>query len=155
MSSERLKRSLDDNGVPYLVTMRSAAANVSELRIETCLGGCAFVKTVPVTLDGKPAIVAVPHPEHVDLDMLAAMSGVEAAKLASNEQLESWFPGYAADAIPPFGNLWGLPVYASLSLSAGEWIAFRVGTRRTVVALAFDDFKRLAEPHIRDLSNWI
>ena len=154
MSARRLTRMLDEKYVPYLVITRSAAADVPELRIEKCLGGCVFVNTVPVTLDDKPAIVVLPISEHVHLDMLTAFSETD-AKLASNKQIEKLFPGYAPDAIPPFGDLWRLPVYASLSLGIGEWIAFHCGTRRTVIALAFDDFKRIAEPHIRDLSDWI
>ncbi len=50
--------------------------------------------------------------------------------------------------MPPFGSLYGLPVYVDESLAKDEQIVFNAGTHRDAVRLRFDDFARLAKPKL-------
>ena len=50
--------------------------------------------------------------------------------------------------MPPFGNLYGMPVYVDGSLTRDKEIAFNAGTHRELIRMTWDDFKRLAEPTI-------
>ena len=50
--------------------------------------------------------------------------------------------------MPPFGNLFALPVYADESLEKDREIAFNAGTHRELIRMSWDDFKRLVDPKI-------
>jgi len=50
--------------------------------------------------------------------------------------------------MPPFGNLFGLDIYADDSLEKDKEIAFNAGTHRELIRMAWADFKKLAEPKV-------
>jgi len=58
------------------------------------------------------------------------------------------FPDCETGAMPPFGNLYDMPVFADESLARDKEIAFNAGSHRELVRLAWDDFVRLVEPKI-------
>lgn len=53
-------------------------------------------------------------------------------------------------AMPPFANLFGLPVYVDRSLEADEQIVVQAGTHTDTVRLKYTDFARLVQPTIAD-----
>jgi Ala-tRNA(Pro) deacylase len=50
--------------------------------------------------------------------------------------------------MPPFGNLFGMPVYADHRLAAEDMITFNAGTHRDVVHMHYKDFERLVNPAV-------
>ena len=54
--------------------------------------------------------------------------------------------------MPPFGNLYDVPVYMAQSLEDDIEIAFNAGTHTEVIRLAMDDYKRLVNPKIIKIS---
>jgi Ala-tRNA(Pro) deacylase len=50
--------------------------------------------------------------------------------------------------MPPFGNLYGMEVFAAESLHANREIAFNAGSHVEVIKLAYEDFERLAKPNV-------
>jgi Ala-tRNA(Pro) deacylase len=54
--------------------------------------------------------------------------------------------------MPPFGNLYGMDVFADENLSDDTEIAFNAGTHRELVRMSFDDFERLAKPMLIPLA---
>ncbi len=80
------------------------------------------------------------------------MLGFSHARLATEKELADLFPDCALGAMPPFGNLYGMPVYLDSSLLAGRHIAFNAGAHRDVVHMRLDDFRRLVNPEVVTLS---
>jgi len=54
--------------------------------------------------------------------------------------------------MPPFGNLYGMDVFADEALSRDKEITFNAGTHRELVRLSFDDFRQLVKPVILQLA---
>ena len=54
--------------------------------------------------------------------------------------------------MPPFGNLYGIPVYVDTRLAEDEEIAFNACSHTEVMRLAFKDFERLAQPKVAPLT---
>jgi Ala-tRNA(Pro) deacylase len=52
--------------------------------------------------------------------------------------------------MPPFGNLYGLPVYVDRSLSADEEIVFNAGSHFETLRMKYGDFERLVKPVVID-----
>jgi Ala-tRNA(Pro) deacylase len=50
--------------------------------------------------------------------------------------------------MPPFGNLYGVPVWVERSLTQDEEIFFNAGNHEQTVHLAYADFARLVQPRI-------
>jgi Ala-tRNA(Pro) deacylase len=53
--------------------------------------------------------------------------------------------------MPPFGNLYGMPVYASDLLREDDVIVFNAGTHTEAVKMSYADFERLVRP----VMSWI
>ena len=51
-------------------------------------------------------------------------------------------------AMPPFGNLYGLRVFADESLRQDKEIAFNAGSHRELLRMAWEDFEKLVNPEI-------
>jgi Ala-tRNA(Pro) deacylase len=110
--------------------------------------GRMLAKTVMVLADGEMVMLALPAPYQVDLEMAAAALGVDETRLAEEEEFEDSFPDCEVGAMPPFGNLYGVPVYVERTLAEDETIVFRSGTHTETMSVSYADFERLVEPTV-------
>jgi len=73
-------------------------------------------------------------------------------RLAREEEFARVFPDCEVGAMPPFGNLYQLPVYLDRGLSEQPRLIFNAGTHRETMTVAAADFLRLVEPTVIDLA---
>src|ERR1700736_5992543 len=85
---------------------------------------------------------------HIDLLQLRSAAGAMNVALASEEEFKERFPDCEIGAMPPFGNLYDMFVFADETLARDKEIAFNAGSHRELVRLAWEDFVRLVEPKI-------
>jgi Ala-tRNA(Pro) deacylase len=50
--------------------------------------------------------------------------------------------------MPPFGNLYGVPVVVDQALAEDETIVLQAGTHRDTMSINYADFARLAKPTV-------
>jgi Ala-tRNA(Pro) deacylase len=148
----RLKRFLDENHIKYVSLSHSPAFTAQEIAASAHVPGRELAKTVIVKLDEKMAMAVLPASYFVDLERLAEVAGVQQAELATEQEFKSLFPGCEPGAMPPFGNLYDMPVFASASLEEDNEIAFNAGSHTELLRLAYLDFKRLVEPRVASFS---
>ncbi|HOQ61854.1 MAG TPA: YbaK/EbsC family protein [Vicinamibacterales bacterium] len=146
MPVQRLKKFLDENDVRYVTISHSPSYTSLEVAASAHVKGQQLAKTVMVKLDGKMAMAVLPASYAVDLDLLQVETGASSSALATEAEFATLFPGCELGAMPPFGNLYGMKVYAEQSLEANADIAFNAGTHRELVKLAWKDFLRLVQP---------
>jgi Ala-tRNA(Pro) deacylase len=103
---------------------------------------------VIVRIDGDLAMAVVPASRHVDLSLLKRALGAQTVELASEQEFKDKFPDCEAGAMPPFGNLYGMAVYADESLNSLKEITFNAGTHRDLMRMDWIDLVRLVEPRI-------
>ncbi len=142
MPVEKLKRFLDDKQVKYVVIRHSPAFTAQEVAASAHVPGRELAKTVLVKLDGRLAMAVLPASYHVDFALLRGAAGVDKAELASEDEFRDAFPGCEVGAMPPFGNLFDMPVYADESLREDEEIAFSAGSHAELIRLLYADFAR-------------
>jgi len=58
------------------------------------------------------------------------------------------FPNCELGAMPPFGNMFHLPVLLDERLAEMEYIAFAAGTHRDLIRMSTTDFRRFVNPLI-------
>jgi Ala-tRNA(Pro) deacylase len=152
MPLQKLREFLDQNSVKYVSISHSPAYTAQEIAASAHIPGQELAKTVMVKLDGDMAMAVLPASFRVDLDQLRAAAGADVVELATEEEFKGLFPGCEPGAMPPFGNLWDMPVYACETLADDVEIAFNAGSHTELVRLPFDDFARLVDPKVTRFS---
>lgn len=146
MPVSRLKEFLDSHRVKYVSISHSPAFTAQGIAASAHVPGKELAKSVVVKLDGEVAIAVLPAPYKVDFEMLKELAGVAKVELATEEEFENMFPGCEVGAMPPFGNLYGMKVFASETLAEDEEIAFNACSHTELIKLSYADFARLAAP---------
>ncbi len=148
MPNEQVKALLDRQHIAYRSIMHPMTFTAQQTAQVTHIKGHEMAKTVVVRLDGRPAMVVVPAPRHVDLERLKAQTGAEDVELADEQEFRGEFPGCEVGAMPPLGNLYGMPVFVEEELAEDPEIAFNAGTHTEVIRMAYRDFERLVHPRL-------
>lgn len=148
MPLNKLREFLDSHKIRYLIFSHSLAYTAQGIAALTHISGKELAKTVIVRIDGELAMAVVPASRHVDLAMLKQAVGARAVELATELEFKDKFPDCEAGAMPPFGNLYGMAVYADESLTSVKEITFNAGTHRDLMRMDWADLARLVEPRI-------
>ena len=146
MPARKLISWLDENRVKYVTVRHSIAYTAQETAESAHVSGKDFAKTVMVRLDDAMAMAVLRGDDKLDVDLLRAAAGARDARIADEAEFQGLFPGVDVGAMPPFGNLWGLPVFADEALAGDHDIAFNAGSHSELVRLAWADFERLVKP---------
>ena len=153
MHLSKVKEFLDTYGVKYVVISHSKAYTAQGIAAVAHSSGKELAKTVIVKLDGALAMAVLPASYQVDLASLKRAIGVQVAELASEREFKQHFPDCETGAMPPFGNLYGIPVYVDETLTDDEEIAFNAGSHHELIRLAYADFERLVGPEVMSFSS--
>jgi Ala-tRNA(Pro) deacylase len=146
--SRKLKQFLDSERVRYETIAHSPAYTSQKTAAAAHVPGRELAKSVVVKVDGALALAVLPAPRQVDLARLKKALGARKVELAGEDEFRERFPECEVGAMPPFGNLYALPVYVAEELTADEVIAFNAGTHTELVRMAYADFARLVTPQV-------
>jgi len=69
-------------------------------------------------------------------------------RFATDEEVQELTNGVQSGGVPPFGNLFNLPVYVTPELFSNERIVFNAGDRRFSIAMKSADYQQLVEPRV-------
>ena|ERR1700686_5660809 len=153
MPLSKLREFLDCHNIKYMVISHSLAYTAQGIAALTHVSGHKLAKTVIVKIDGVLAMAVVAASHHVDLDRLRAVTGAQTAEIASELEFQNAFPDCETGAIPPFGLLYDMPVYADAELAKNEEILFSAGTHRELVRMSWKDALRLINPTVDNLTH--
>jgi Ala-tRNA(Pro) deacylase len=112
-------------------------------------------KVVIISAENGYNMVVLAANRVLDLGELRHALGLSHARLATEQELGRLFPDCDLGAMPPFGNLYDLPVYVDSGLAEDEWIAFNAGSHVDVVHMRCKDYKWLANPVVIPLAREI
>lgn len=152
MPVQKLREFLDTNNVKYVTITHSVAYTAQEIAASAHIRGKELAKTVMVMLDGELAMAVLPASRQLDLDRLKQVSGAGSVRLATEAEFKDRFPGCETGAMPPFGNLYGMKVFADETLAEDQEIAFNAGTHSELIRLAWADYQRLVSPVMAHLA---
>jgi len=144
----KLQEYLDANHVDYEVLTHPEVYTTQELAAVEHVRGRELAKVVMLRSGSELLMAVLPAPYHVDLNKVRAATGRRDLVLATEQEFVNLFPNCEAGAMPPFGNLYDMPVWADESLSRDEDIVFNACTHRTAVRMKYADFARLVRPNV-------
>ena len=148
MPIAKLREFLDSNQIKYQIIQHSPAYTAQEIASRAHVPGNELAKTVVVKVDGNMAMAVLPASAHVDTAALRTRLGAESVRLATEVEFKDHFPDSEVGAMPPFGNLYGLPVIVEEGLTRDREIAFNACSHRELIRLAYADFERLTKPRV-------
>ena len=146
MPVTQIKEFLDKNKVKYVSIRHSTAYTAQEIAASAHVKGRSMAKTVIVKIDGKMDMAVLPAKYQIDLDSLKKSCKASRVELAKEEEFSHLFSGCETGAMPPFGNIYGIPVYADETLKKDEEIAFNACSHTELIQIPYKDFERLAKP---------
>lgn len=149
---ERLKLYLSENGVAYEVQHHRDVFTSQKLAAELHEKGRHIGKVFMAWADGKFIMLVLPATRKVDLELARAALGANYVRLAREEEFRHLFADCDLGAMPPFGNLYGLPVYLDRSLTDMPYLVFEAGTHREAMRISMPDYVRLAAPVVREFT---
>jgi Ala-tRNA(Pro) deacylase len=151
--AQRVRKLLDDERVAYETIHHEEDFTAPETAPHTHTPGRAFAKAVVVRVGDEYAMAVLPAHHDINFERLSEILGHKRVKLASEKQIKKLCPDCEAGAVPPFGNLYDLPVYASPILAESEKITVVAGSHSEAVRLAWRDYETLVKPELRDFSD--
>jgi len=149
---EKLRVFLDRNGAEYTHTVHSLAYTAREVASTEHLPAREVAKTVVIHGDTGYHMLVLPANRLVDFQEVRDVLGFAHARMVPETELNRLFPDCELGAMPPFGNLYGMPVYLDSGLAAEETITFNAGTHRDVVHMRTSEFRKLVQPTLISLA---
>jgi len=153
MPLPKLREYLDSHNIKYMVISHSVAYTAQGIAALVHLSGKKLAKTVILKIDGVLAMAVVPASLHVDLELIRQAAGARFVEVATEQEFRDAFPDCETGAMPPFGNLYDVPVYADDSLAQHQEITFNAGTHHELMRMHWGDMVRLVNPVITRLSH--
>ena len=148
----RLEQYFRDNGVGYQIMTHPVAYTAQEVAAAQRVPGRQVAKVVIVLADGKAVMLAQPANSRIDFAKLKDVLGTQEVRLAREKEFSDLFPDCDTGAMPPFGNLYDVPVYVDRALSEDVEIVFQAGTHRETMKISYQDYTRLAQPAVADFA---
>jgi Ala-tRNA(Pro) deacylase len=149
---EQLEQYLREQHIPYQIQHHPLAFTAQKIAEGEHISGYKVAKSVVVFADTTMVLLVIPATFRVDLQKIQACLGARQVRLAREDEFQATFPGCDVGAIPPFGHLYGLPVYVEQSLTKQESIVFPIGTHTETMSIKYANFEHLIHPTVLEFA---
>jgi len=145
--TDRLEGWLREAGVAFQIFEHAPVRTSEE---------AARVRGTPLEAGAKALLVRAEErfvhcvlPAHLKADnaLLRGLLGTRKLRFATPEELLT-LTGCVPGAVPPFGNLFGLPVLVDEALCRNPRVAFNAGSNAVSITMRCEDMVRLAEAKV-------
>lgn len=148
MPVKALKDYLDAHGIHYLNITHSKAYTMQKIAALTHISGNEIAKAILIKVDGKIAMAVLPASTRINFSALMSALEANEIRLAHEDEFKDLFPNCEVGAMPPFGNLWNIPVYVAERLTKQEHIAFNAGNHMELIQMDYKDYEKLVKPKV-------
>jgi Ala-tRNA(Pro) deacylase len=148
----KLATYLRANQVPFETQQHRTAYTAQDVASSEYLPGQLMAKVVIAIADGALMMLVLPADRRADLRKVRVTLGARELRLADEHEFADRFPDCELGAMPPFGNLYDLPVYVDHTLTRDKTIFFQAGTHSDTMRIRYADFARLVEPTVVDIA---
>src|SRR6266699_1122470 len=142
---------LNESKVRYEILHHPEAVTAQRIAQAEHVKGRHHAKVVMIKSGEQHVMAVLPADHQIDLEKVSKAIG-KAASLDTEQEFTLLFPDCAIGAMPPFGNLYGLPTYVDKSLSKEDYIVFEAGTHTDAIKLSYRDYEKIVKPRVADLA---
>ena len=148
---KQLINCLNQNNVQYEILHHPETVTAQRIAQAEHVKGRHQAKVVMLKSGDQHLIAVLAADHHVDLEKIEKASG-KPVSLAKENDFKSLFPDSAIGAMPPFGNLYGLPTYVDKNLAEQDYIVFEAGTHTDAIKMNYSDYEKIVKPKVEDLA---
>jgi Ala-tRNA(Pro) deacylase len=148
---KRLLDCLKQSGATYEILQHAEAVTAQRIAQAAHIKARHQAKVVMVKSNGQDLMTVIPADRRIDLLKVEKLTG-KPASLENEQDFKSVFPDCALGAMPPFGNLYGLPTYVDQRLAQEDYIVFEAGTHTDAIKLKYNDYEKIVKPQVADLT---
>jgi Ala-tRNA(Pro) deacylase len=149
---ERLEHYFTENRVYYEVQEHRTAYTIQEVAAALHEKGQHVAKVFIAWADERPLMLVLPAPTRVDLERVKSLLHTPHVRRAREVEFAGIFGDCDVGAMPPFGNLYDVPVYLDRTLADQPYLVFQAGSHRYTMKIAMSDYWRLVKPVIGDFT---
>jgi Ala-tRNA(Pro) deacylase len=142
---------LDRNRVSYEVLHHPEAVTAQRIAQVEHVKGRHHAKVVMVKSGDQHLMMVLPADHQIDLEKVEKAIG-KPVSLDKEQDFKSLFPDCAIGAMPPFGNLYGLPTYVDKDLAEQDYIVFEAGTHTDAIKMSYRDYEKIVKPNVANLA---
>ncbi|MCX6133898.1 MAG: YbaK/EbsC family protein [Ignavibacteriales bacterium] len=150
-----LLRYLQSNKVEFQVLEHDPAFSAHDVAAVAHVPESEMAKAILIKIDQHYWMAVLRADQRINQQMIRRVFGAKNVQLAHEEDLGMLFPDCQLGAMPPFGNLYGLPVLVEECLEDDEDIVFNACTHTKAIHMKFKDFRRLAKPVIAGFAEFV
>ena len=143
---------LEQEHVPYEESHHPAAFTAQTVAQKEHISGHRVAKVVVVLVDGRPVELVLPASRHVVLEDVRHLLGVGEVRLATEEEMDKFFPDCERGAIPALRHWPSVEVLMDTSMIVTGDILIQAGTHYDAVRMRFEDWMRLVNPQVGSFS---
>lgn len=147
-----LLRYLQSNKVEFQVLEHDPAFSAHDVAAVSHVPESEMAKAILIKIDEHFWMAVLRADQRINQQMIRRVFGAKMVQLAHEEDLGMLFPDCQIGAMPPFGNLYGLPVLLEECLADDEEIVFNACTHTKSIRMKFKDFRHLAKPVIAEFA---
>ncbi len=108
-------------------------------------------KAIVLFADGKPIMVTVPGDRKIDFKSFKALYKIKDLRMATPDEVLG-ITSVPIGAVPPFGHIFGIPLYADAAIRQNQSVSFNAGLHTKSIRMAEADYEMLAKPVIGEFS---
>ncbi|MDO8611004.1 MAG: YbaK/EbsC family protein, partial [bacterium] len=125
------------NHKPVFTSEEAAQVRSTELK----LGAKAMI----LYADNKPLMIVLPSDKKIDLKLFKTTYQIKDLRMATREEVKQ-VTLVEVGAVPPFGNIFHIPLYVDESIKENEKIVFNAGSHSKSIMMKSLDFIQVSEP---------
>ena len=108
-------------------------------------------KALVMYADGKPIMVAIAGDKKVDMKAFKKQFNVSDLRMATPEEVLR-VTSVAIGAVPPFGHIFGIPLFMDRSVQENETVIFNAGLHHRSIQMAREQYEKIARPTVGEYS---
>ncbi len=148
MPLSKLETYLRNNDVSFNKIVHHKTYTAQRTAADAHISGKEIAKTVIVKIENQMCMIVLPADMQIDLGMLKEATGAKNIRLATEMEFKDLFENCEVGAMPPFGNLYDMPVYVAEALKDDVFIAFNAGSHSLLIQMKYVDFEKLVQPTV-------
>jgi Ala-tRNA(Pro) deacylase len=149
----RCQRYLKQNGIHYAHSIHPPAFTAHDVAVAECMPIHDLAKVVVYSGDNGYGMLVLPGDHVADLNEVRRLLGLSEIRLATESELIEVFPDCEVGAMPPFGNLFNMPVLVDETIATAKFIVFNAGTHQDVLRMSAADFHKLVNPLVASFAS--
>ena len=146
MSTEKLKLFFEKHQVRYESLSHTPAFTAHETAASMNVQEDNFAKAVMVRIDELVAMAVLPANRKLHIKHLRQATGAKHVQLLHEEDFRELFPDCEPGAMPPFGSLYGIPLFVDRQLKQQPEIVFNAGTHTDAIRISYETYETLVSP---------